>query len=116
MNSVLYYNPGQQVSVVFETLNNTGSRAESSGDGYTAPTIERIIFPNLSLAAGYPKLMTRLDIGLYLAQFTLPTQATAVGTYIVDISYFDPGTGNPKQTFVQVVVSAPGGQYTISTF
>ena len=112
MSHILNYSPGQQVTLVFETLNSLGARA----DGYGHPSIVRIIFPNLSLASGYPQTMTRLDVGLFNFQFALPVLATAVGSYIVDVTYLDPDSGNPKSTFFQIVVTAPYGQYSASTF
>lgn len=112
MSFVLYHNPGQVVTVAFETLNSLGARA----DGYSNPVVTRVIFPNLSLATGYPQTMTKLDTGLFKITFTLPSLASSVGSYIVDITYYDPDSGLPKQTFVQVVVTAPMGQYTASTF
>lgn len=111
MSYVLNYSPGQQATIVFETLDGYGARA----DGYLVPSITRIIFPNLFLAAGYPQNMARIDVGLYIFQFTIPTEASAVGSYIVDILYYDPDTGEPRSTFFQVIVSAPFGQYSIST-
>lgn len=112
MSYILNYNPGQQVTLVFETLNSLGERS----DGYGTPLVTRIIFPNLSSASGYPASMTRLDVGLFIFGFTLPTMATAVGSYIADIAYLDPDTGTPKSTFFQIVVTAPYGQYSASTF
>ena len=112
MSFILFHSPGQTVTVVFETLDGYGSRS----DGYSTPIITRVIFPNLSLATGYPQPMTRLDVGLYRFQFGLPSLASSVGTYIVDISYQDPDSGLPAQTFAQVVVTAPFGQYSVSTF
>ena len=122
--------PGNQVTVVFETLNADGYRADGynaaifgAPDGYDTidgyynlPVIERIIFPSLALASGYPQKMARIDSGLYYFQFTLPTGSTAVGSYIVDMQYINPATNNVGETFTQVVVMAPFGQYTISTF
>lgn len=112
MSFILASSPGQQVSLVFETLNSLGERS----DGYGIPVISRIVFPNLSVAAGYPQNMTRLDVGLFIFQFVLPTQASAVGSYIADVSYQDPDTGQAKNTFFQIVVSAPFGNYSVSTF
>ena len=112
MSFILNYAPGQPATLVFETLNSAGIRA----NGPTIPSIARIIFPNLSLAAGYPQNMTQLDTGLYIFQFTLPTGSYAVGSYIADILYYNPDTGNPQQTFFQVNVSAPFGQYSATTF
>lgn len=116
----LYYSPGQQATIVFQVLNSLGERSDAFdgyyGDGY-APQITRIIFPNLSLAAGYPQTMTRLDVGLFIASFTLPTNAASVGTYIVDILYYDPDNPNQyENTFVQIISSAPFGQYSASTY
>jgi hypothetical protein len=108
-NTVLSYQPGQIVSVWFETLDQ-GARA----DGYAYPQIARIIFPSGNPSTGYPQTMNRYDVGLYFWQFTLPTGSTAVGTYIVDIGYYDPASGNPQNTFVQVVVSAPYGLYSVT--
>jgi hypothetical protein len=120
MTTVLNYFPGQQATIVFEVLNSLGERSDAF-DGYGGPgfppQITRIIFPNLSLAGGYPQNMMRLDVGLFMAQFTLPQQASAVGTYIVDILYYDPDSPNqPENTFVQVICNAPQGNYSISTF
>ncbi len=113
MNTVLNHAPGQGVSIVFEILDASGIRAD--GYGSTTPTINKVIFPNLSLATGYPTSMTKIATGLYIYKFTLPSTASAVGTYIVDLSYYDPDTTNLKQTFIQVVCSAPYGQYSVSS-
>jgi hypothetical protein len=112
MSFILFQSPGQTVTIVFETLDGYGSRS----DGYSIPVITRVIFPSLALASGYPQTMTRLDVGLYTFQLTLPTMASAIGTYIVDIAYQNPETGLPEQTFGQIVCTAPYGQYTVSTF
>jgi hypothetical protein len=111
MPEILSQSPGQQVTIVLQTTFG-GSRS----DGYGTPVVNRIIFPNLAMASGYPQPMTRVDTGLYRFVFTLPTGATAVGSYIVDVTYTSPATGNPIQTFFQVVVTAPFGSYSISTF
>src|SRR5271170_4023130 len=111
MSYILNYAPGQTATLVFQTLDNLGARS----DGYGIPSVTRIISPNLTLAVGFPQNMTRLDIGLFMFQFALPTMASAVGTYIADISYLNPDTNNPENTFFQIVVSAPFGQYSVST-
>lgn len=111
MNSTLFHTPGQTVTIFLETF----------GDGYTTrhdapslPAVDKIIFPNLTLAAGYPKPMTKIATGLYKFSFTLPTTATAVGSYVVDVSWLDPVSSNSHQTFYQVVVTAPLGQYSVT--
>ncbi len=116
--TVLNYSPGQQATIVFQTLNALGERSDGYDDGYdTPPQITRIIFPNLSLAAGYPQSMTRLDVGLFIAQFTLPMNASSAGTYIVDILYYDPDVPNQYENdLVLVNCQAPNGNYTASTF
>jgi len=83
----LYYFPGQKATVFLETLNAVDIRADgyTSPDGY--PVIDRVIFPDLSLAANFPKNMVKLDVGLYFFQFTLPIGAAAVGSYLVDGHY-----------------------------
>lgn len=121
MNTVLNYSPGQLATIVYQTLNALGERSDGYNDGYGMPAgplpqITRIIFPNLSLAAGYPQYMTRLDVGLFMAQFTLPINASAVGTYIVDILFNNPDTGLYENDFVQILCSAPFGSYSASTF
>ena len=112
MSYILNYNPGQQATLVFENLDGYGERS----DGYGVPVIGRIIFPNLSLAAGYPQPMVRLDVGLYIYSFTLPVNASSVGSYIADISYYDPDTGILKATFFQIVVTAPFGNFSATTY
>lgn len=121
MTTVLNYFPGQQATIVFQVLDGYGERSDgydgyNSGPGFP-PQITRIILPDLTLAGGYPQNMTRLDVGLFIAQFTLPPLASAVGTYIVDILYYDPDLPNqPENDLVQVVCNAPFGNYSASTF
>lgn len=109
MSQILFHSPGQQVTIVLETLDGY-QRADSS----TIPSVYRIIFPSLSLAAGYPLNMTKISAGLYVFTFALPVGATAVGSYIVDVVWTDPATGNPAQTYYQIVVTAPSGNYSVT--
>lgn len=108
--TVLYHSPGQKASIFLETLNASGLRA----DGYI-PVVTRVIFPDLSLAADYPQDMVKLDIGLYLFQFTLPTNGTSIGSYLVDVLYNQPGTTNYFNAIYQIVVSAPFGNYSVTS-
>lgn len=110
MSQILFHSPGQNVTLVLETL-----------DGYTRtdspslPSITRIIFPNLTLAASYPQPMVRLSTGLYKYNFTLPSGGvTAIGTYIVDVTWQDPHTGGYAQSYFQIVVTAASGNYGIT--
>lgn len=108
---VLQYAPGQKATIYFETLDANGARADSPG----GPTITRVIFPDLSLAADFPQNMVKLDVGLYYFQLTLPFTATAVGSYLVDIIYQDPTTFLNKNTAIQIIITAPYGNYNATT-
>lgn len=107
----LSYAPGQVATVFLETLDEYGQRA----DGYAIPLVTRIVYPDLSLAAGYPTDMIQLDVGLYYYQFVLPTGALAVGSYLVDISYDNPSTGYVNTELYQIIVTAPYGNYSALT-
>lgn len=108
--TVLYYSPGQKATIFLDTLDGYGIRA----DGYT-PSVTRVIFPDLSLAADFPQAMIKLDTGLYYFQFTLPIGATAIGSYLVDVTYNVPHTVTYLQTLYQMVVTAPYGIYSAIT-
>lgn len=110
MTIALSYFPGQKASIFLETLNDAGVRA----DGYV-PVVTRIIFPDLSLAADFPQFMAPLDVGLYYFQFTLPTNAVAIGSYLVDVTYNKPGTEEYFTQLYHIVVNAPYGVYSIAS-
>lgn len=110
-NLVLQAFPGQLVSIVFETVDGYGQRA----DGYHIPSIASILNPSLVSAVGYPQDMVKIATGLYVFRFTLPAGAAAVGTYIVNIDYYDPDDPIEKNIFYLVLVNAPFGQYSVST-
>jgi hypothetical protein len=113
--TILYYSPGQKATIFLETLDGYGQRA----DGYTAPDgypfVSKITFPDLSLAPNFPKDMTKLSTGLYYFQFTLPTTASAIGSYLIDVTYNQPNTSNNFKILYQLVVTAPFGTYTATT-
>jgi hypothetical protein len=107
----LSYSPGQTATVFLETLDGYGQRA----DGYPAPVITRLVFPDLTLAAGYPVNMVQLDVGLYYYQFVLPSGAFSIGSYLVDISYTNPATGYTSNTeLYQIMVSAAYGNFGLT--
>jgi hypothetical protein len=108
MIQTLSYAPGQAATIFLETLDGYGVRH----DAYSTPVITRLVFPTLTLAAGYPAPMTKLDTGLYYYLFVLPTGATAVGSYLVDISYINPATGYTNTALYQIAVNAPYGNYS----
>ena len=111
MDQTLSYSPGQQVTIFLTTTDGYGNFA----DGYFIPQVNRIIFPTFTTAPNYPQTMTRYDVGLYYIQFTLPTGATSVGSYLVDAMYDDPATGLIKHKTYQIVVTAPFGNFGTTT-
>lgn len=110
MSQTLFHSPGQQVTILLQILDSNGQRA----DGYQTPTVDRVLVPSLAEASGYPADMTKIDTGLYYHRFTLPNGASAVGTYIVDLSWPDPDTMIFKTDVVQVVATAAYGLYSVT--
>lgn len=110
MPTVLNYTPGQRATVFQEVKDANGVRTD---DGYV-PVISRIIFPNFTLASGYPIAMTRLDTGLYYYQFNLPKGAEAIGSYLVDIVFLNPINSILNTNTYQIVVTAPFGNFGVS--
>jgi len=109
MAQVLNYFPGQLATIFLQTLDGYGNRADSD----SLPVITRVIFPNLTLAAGYPVNMARFDVGLYYGQFQLPTGGAAVGNYLVDVFFDNPADGyGPKHEIFQIIVQAPFGNFS----
>ncbi len=106
----LQYSPGQKVTMFLETIDGYGQREDSIG----TPYVTRVIFPDLSLATGFPQNMTRLDTGLYYYQFTLPTGATSVGSYLVDAVYITPLNNATVNKAFQILVNAPYGNFGIT--
>jgi len=113
--TVLSYMPGQTATIVQQTFNSDGYRADGySPYGFGDPVISRIIFPDQTFATGYPVPMNKLDVGLFNYSFKLPVGAAAVGTYIVDIYWYHPTTGQLQQDIVLVLVTAPFGLYGVT--
>ena len=110
MTTILQHQPGQICTILLEVLGSDGYRVAPSA----VPTVERIIFPNLSFAGSFPQNMTLIDTGLYRLQFTLPSLASSVGSYIVDVRWLQPVTDTVQQKAYQVIVTAPFGQYSAS--
>lgn len=110
MSNILNYTPGQNVTIFQEIKDGYGVRTD---DGYV-PVVTRVITPTFTLATGYPQNMTRLDTGLYYFQFTLPTGAAAVGSYLVDIAYLNPINSVIVSNTFQIVVSAAYGNFGIT--
>jgi hypothetical protein len=110
MAQTLQFFPGQIVRIFLETKDGYGTRTDSP----ELPVVNRVILPGLTLAADYPQDMILLDTGLYYFQFTLPSGATAVGNYLVDVSYINPSTLAINSEIYQIIVSAPFGNFSAS--
>jgi hypothetical protein len=106
----LYFSPGERATIFLDSFDSDSIRA----DGYDLPVVSRIIFPDLSLATGFPTNMTKLDTGLYYFRFTLPLTASAVGSYLVDVTYWDPTGTVERQTLYHIIVTAPFGNFSVS--
>lgn len=109
MQSLNFY-PGQKATVYLETVHADGYRADSA----TQPIVARIIFPDLSLASGFPQNMTKLDTGLYYYQFVLPAGASSVGSYLVDTQFTNPTTNAINNQAYQILVAVNLGFASIS--
>jgi hypothetical protein len=110
MIQTLNFFPGQKAAVFLETVDGYGARTDSP----TLPVVSRIVFPNLTLAGGYPQNMVKLDTGLYYFTFILPSGAAAVGSYLVDVTFTNPANNETNSAAYQVIVSAPFGNYSAS--
>jgi hypothetical protein len=110
MLGILNHSPGQEVCIVLDLIDGYGTRV----DGYALPIIQNVYLPDQTTSTLYPAVMTKLTTGMYYHKFRLPISATAVGTYIVDILWSDP-TNVVKNGAYQIVVSAPMGQYSVSS-
>lgn len=117
MGQVLSYFPGQVVTVWTQTLDGyTGLRS----DPVSYPMVNRIILPGFTLAAGYPQAMNRLDVGLYYAQFQVPTGAASIGSYLIDVSWpsinpLDGYSAGISYALYELIVTAPYGNFGTST-
>jgi len=107
---ILSYFPGQKVTLFLEVVDGYGRI-----DSFTPPTIDGIIFPDLSPAPGFPQLMTHLNTGLYSFNFTLPTGAASVGSYLVEASY-NYKDGYVNSQLYQIIVQAAFGNYGATSF
>lgn len=87
-SNYIFANTGQLVRFVVQTVNGSGQLV----DGYV-PIVQSVVFPDLSLAAGYPRAMTRISTGLYAHGLQLPTGADALGSYIATVQWEEDGYG-----------------------
>lgn len=109
MHTILQYSPGQVATVTMSIFDDDGILT----DGYTAPSITKIVMPSLASAAGFPVDMTKISTGIYQYKFQLPSGASAVGSYVVIVSYTTP-TAVSKNEVVELHVNAPFANFSVS--
>ncbi len=126
MTQVLFYSPNQLATVFAETFDVNGVRVDGYVDGYIDgymdgyidsyhhPMVARLVLPDFTEATGYPVHMVKLDVGLYYYQFTLPKGASAIGSYLIDISYTNPVTLFTNTILYQIVVNSPYGNFGVT--
>ena len=113
---ILSYFPGQTASIFLEV---TDGYSNVRVDTVFTPSVLKIIMPDLSLSSGYPKNMTRLGLGLYTFQFIIPSGASSIGSYLLDVSYRSPfkAGGNSGDDIsyeaYQIIVNAPYGNFSV---
>lgn len=97
-------NPGQTIIIAVQTLDGYGSRV----DGYI-PQIDFVMAPSGSEFSGFPSQMTRITEGLYNSAISLPTGLSAVGTYLVSVSWLHPDTNAPQYELFLINAGLPFG-------
>lgn len=107
-STTIFANPGQTVRLVVQTVDGYGSRV----DGYV-PRVDRVYYPSLAEAAGYPALMTRLETGLYIHGLQLPIGETSLGTFVASVYYQEPGTDAPRWELFTIQVARPFGNTSV---
>ena len=110
---ILNYTPGALATIFLEI--NDGYESTRI-DAFSDPIVTNILLPNLTNDGydGYQIAMTHIDAGLYVFQYQIPSGASAVGSYLIDISYIHPTTFVIKKQAFQLVVSAPFGIYSMT--
>ena len=104
----IFANTGQLVRLVVQTVGADGYLS----DGYNPPVVESVIYPDLSIAAGYPRNMTRLDTGLYASGLLLPEGDEGLGTYIANVYWYE--NGQRKNEAFAIVAARPFGISSVS--
>lgn len=122
MDQTLTYFPGQLATLFLDVKDADGYRANS----LTIPEVSQIIKLALSDGYvaldgylgtdGYAKPLEQIATGLYFVQLTLPATAASVGSYLVDIVYTDPVTTYPAVRSYQIIITAPFGNYSVTTW
>jgi hypothetical protein len=110
MHQILNYSPGSKVTATLQILNAAGSRFPLT----ETPALNSITFPNGTLGSTSAVVVSNVMNGVYQFKFTLPIGAAAVGNFLLDISYIDPDSSTTKSALIEIQVSAPLGNFTVS--
>lgn len=106
----LFANPGQRVLAAIQNLDAHGSRT----DGYSFPQVDFVIKPDGSYMSGFPVSMNLVTAGLFTYPITIPNGITAVGTYVVSISWPDITTSYLQYECYLINVALPFGNSSVS--
>ena len=114
MTASIFVNPSQTVSLVVETTNSSGERADGYLDGYAAPVVTTLWLPSGSTSSSFPQTMTQLGTGLYYLNVTIPSGSSGVGSFIADIHWNQPGTGLNRAEVFLINSALPFGNSTVN--
>jgi len=114
MTASIFANPSQTVSLVVETTNSDGVRADGYLDGYDAPVVTSLWLPSGSASSSFPQTMTQLGTGLYYINITIPSGSSGVGSFIADIHWGQPGTGLARADVYIINSALPFGNSTVN--
>lgn len=109
MTVSIFANPGQQVNLAIQVLDNQGSLS----DGYQSPTVDFVINPDGYSMEGYPALMEQISTGVYRYLFEVPSGITALGSYLISCSWPHPDTNIFQNTLFTLNVAMPFGLINI---
>lgn len=110
MSVFIYANPGQIVSLVLQTLDTEGQRA----DPPSAPQIDSLYTPDLAPITGYPQDMTKLSTGLWTYKLTITSNASSLGTHIASATWNHPTSNRPQYEIFQIHVVKQFGTFSVT--
>lgn len=102
--------PGQTVLIAVQVTDNTGKLH----DGYEAPTIDFVRLPSGAAATGYPVVMTEYSLGIWTKSLVMPSGITALGSYLVSVSWPHPDTAVFQNELFLINVALPFGNSSVS--
>jgi hypothetical protein len=121
MHLISSYFPGQLATILLETKNSDGYSVDSS----TLPYISNVYgitstsgfttYDGYLRTDGYNQPLTKIATGLYYGQVTLPKLAASIGSYFVNVVFTNPTNGFPDTQRYQLIVTAPFGNFGVTT-